>query len=90
MKYLSSILAICSAVLMAFYSYYSIRGMTGTGGWHLLQWASTAMLLLTGFEFGRWYEEDFNFHDFGRIVGIGVISITVYVFLLHFLLQATK
>ena len=87
MKYLSSVLAILSAVLMAFYSYYSIRGMTGTVAWHLFQWASTAMWIGTGFEFGRWYMWNAaNWHDFGRIVGIAVLAIPIYVFLLHALL----
>uniref|UniRef100_A0A6M3IMG2 Uncharacterized protein n=1 Tax=viral metagenome TaxID=1070528 RepID=A0A6M3IMG2_9ZZZZ len=86
MKYLSSVLAILSAVLMAFYSYYSIKGLTATLAWHLFQWTSCAMLMWTGFEFGRWYIWDANWHDFGRIVGIAVLAIPLYVFLLHALL----
>ncbi len=74
-------------IVFAIYSYLSIRGKTASITWHLFQWISVLNFLLIGFGFGRWWQEYFNFHDFGEIIGVAIIGIPVYVFFLHWLLK---
>jgi len=76
--YLSPILFILSAAVYAVYNYYSIRCKTNTWKWHVYQWLSVAMFLLTGMFFGRW-SMGFNFHDFGELAAVGVLAVPVYI-----------
>jgi len=89
MNYICSIIFIFACFVFAFYNKYSIKGETNNWVWHLLQWFSVLLFLCSGIFFGVWLN-DFNFHDFGKIIGIAVISIPVYVETLHYLLRKRK
>ena len=81
-------LTIILAVLVyAGYSYFSIKGLTSGIGWHLCQWLSAGLFILAGIFHGYWQcIHLLDWHNFGRIVGVSVLAIPVYVFFLHWLL----
>jgi len=86
MIYISAIVFILGAFNYAFYSYLSIKGMTAGALWHIFQWQSVLLFMISGFCLGLWWSVGFNWHEFGIGMSIGVLGIPVYVFTLHWLL----
>lgn len=82
--FLPAFIFIAAMVVMAAYNYFSIRGLTSTKAWHYYQWSLVPMLVFAGWLLGR---VPFTWHDYGEIVGIALLGVPVYVFLLHYLLR---
>ncbi len=57
--------------------------------WHITQWASALMFVISGVSFGLNLRE-MTWHEFGRIVAVAVLGIPAYVFSLHWMLKYLK
>ena len=85
---IASVVFILGCLCYAGYSYFQIKG-TATWGWHVAQWISAFLFVLSGVLFGvRLY--DMGWHKFGEIIGIAALGIPVYVFFLHYLLRSKR
>jgi hypothetical protein len=79
---------IAACIVLAVYNFYSIRGRTNSIAWHICQYKLIALFVLSGFLLGR--IEGLNWHTwhlFGEIVGVCGLGVSVYVFVLHWLLK---
>ena len=83
--YYAPVLFIIGWLWYAGFSFFSIKGFTASWEWHGLQWGSAGIFILSGFLAGKF--KGWNWHNFGRIIGIAVLGIPIYVFLLHALLS---
>ena len=86
---LSSVIFILGCLIYAIYSYCQIALGTATWEWHVVQWMSVVLFLLSGICFGRELNK-MTWRRFGRMVAIAVLGIPVYVFGLHFMLDNLK
>jgi len=88
--YWSAFTFIAACAVYAAYSVFSIRKLTHTWGWHVLQWLSCLLFLVAGFLFGQWWKDGFNFHDFGNIMAVAVLGVTAYILSLRFFQNRIK
>lgn len=78
---------IVTLIIMATYSYLSIRGKTNTWAWHLMQWASYIGAALFGYLLCVWVSRlSFTFHNFGNVTAWLVTpSVFTYIITLRLL-----
>jgi len=81
--YWSAILFVCGCAVYAAYSLTSIRHLTHTALWHLLQWLSCGMFIAAGFAFGLWWQDGFTWRGFGDIMAVAVLGVTAYIVVLR-------
>lgn len=80
---LTGLIFAVAMLVMAGYNFLSIRGLTNTFLWHLLQYALIGLVLVAG-----WLAPHMalTWHTFGEYAGIIGLGAAVYVAALHWLL----
>ncbi len=88
-KFMPAIILIIAMIDFSFNTRWAINGLTNTLIWHLTQFSSLILIFMAGFLFGLWHynnwKKDDFWHNWGEIIGIGLMAIPVYVFSLHYL-----
>ena len=88
-KFIPAFILILAMFDFSFNTRWAIKGLTNTLFWHLTQFSSLFLILFSGILYGIWHKENISkndfWHNWGEIISIGLLSILVYVFSLHYL-----
>ena len=88
-KFIPSFIIIAALFVFSFNTRWAIEQKTNTLFWHLTQFIPLFSIFLSGLLFGLWNRREYGkptfWHDWGEVVTIGIIALTVYVFSLHYI-----